>query len=262
MTAIDLFAGVGGWDLAAREFGIDPLGIEIDEAACATRDAAGLRTLRADLLTLKPFGPCDLLLASPPCQHFSASAPRRRVVSNKPYNIKRRNRWRAYSDQGPQLLRVPMEWASVTRPSRIAFEQVPNVLPTWQEYARELEGDGYFTWPGVLNVSDYGVPQDRPRAILLASTAAPVAPPQPHPWRGAVLHPTIVCNRRSKGGIVLGRSLKQGGKAIPFSEAGAIQGFPLNYPWQGGVEAKSRQIGNPIPPPFATALIGAALKGA
>ena len=44
---LDLFAGPGGWDCAATELGLDPLGIEYDDNACATRKAAGLRTLQA-----------------------------------------------------------------------------------------------------------------------------------------------------------------------------------------------------------------------
>lgn len=63
MTVIDLFAGMGGWDLAARELGLDPLGIEHNPDACATREAAGLRTLQADIATLDPagFAPCDVM---------------------------------------------------------------------------------------------------------------------------------------------------------------------------------------------------------
>lgn len=33
MNAVDLFAGPGGWDVGARELGLDPLGIELDDAA-------------------------------------------------------------------------------------------------------------------------------------------------------------------------------------------------------------------------------------
>ncbi len=106
MTAVvDLFAGAGGIDLAARELGMDPLGIELDEAACATREAAGLRTLRADVAALDPLavaaamcgraaqhiGDCeeadrcgncdgtsagialDGLIGSPPCPTFSSA---------------------------------------------------------------------------------------------------------------------------------------------------------------------------------------------
>lgn len=105
LTVIDLFAGPGGWDLAARELGMDPLGIEWDDAACATRRAAGLSTVQADVAKLAPDAvvrdinalrradweqavadgytdptrpPVDLdasecwgLIASPPCQAWS-----------------------------------------------------------------------------------------------------------------------------------------------------------------------------------------------
>lgn len=40
MRAVDIFAGPGGWDVAARDLGIDVVGIEIDDSACDTREAA------------------------------------------------------------------------------------------------------------------------------------------------------------------------------------------------------------------------------
>lgn len=75
MTVVDLFAGMGGWDHAARQLGIDPLGVEHNPDACATREAAGLRTLQADIAELDPadFAPCEGLIASPPCQAFSVA---------------------------------------------------------------------------------------------------------------------------------------------------------------------------------------------
>jgi DNA (cytosine-5)-methyltransferase 1 len=42
MIADDLFAGAGGWDLAAAELGIHARGVENMKEARATRDAAGL----------------------------------------------------------------------------------------------------------------------------------------------------------------------------------------------------------------------------
>lgn len=70
---IDLFAGPGGLDVAVRSLGLDPLGIEFDDSACATREAAGLRTRQADVAALDPtdFAPCEGIIGSPPCPTFS-----------------------------------------------------------------------------------------------------------------------------------------------------------------------------------------------
>jgi len=75
IEAVDLFAGAGGWDVACNALGFNPLGIEIDVAACKTREAAGLRTLKADIAALDPldFAPCELCIASPPCPSFSSA---------------------------------------------------------------------------------------------------------------------------------------------------------------------------------------------
>lgn len=74
-ASIDVFAGAGGWDEGIADLGIRPLGIEWNADACATREAAGHRTLQADVSALDPseFAPCDLLIGSPPCPTFSAA---------------------------------------------------------------------------------------------------------------------------------------------------------------------------------------------
>jgi DNA (cytosine-5)-methyltransferase 1 len=64
---------------------------------------------------------------------------------------------------------VPLEWA--------AFEQVPSVLPLWKVYAMELRRFGWNVWAGKLNAADYGVPQTRERAVLIASAVRRVGPP-------------------------------------------------------------------------------------
>lgn len=64
---------------------------------------------------------------------------------------------------------IPLEWA--------AFEQVPSVLPLWKVYAIELRRFGWSVWTGILNAADYGVPQTRERAVLLASATRKVGPP-------------------------------------------------------------------------------------
>ncbi|MFG2970885.1 DNA cytosine methyltransferase [Streptomyces sp. NPDC048288] len=87
--------------------------------------------------------------------------------------------WALMGAEDPE---VPFEWA--------AFEQVPGVLPLWEVYAVELRRLGWSVWTGVLNAADFGVPQTRRRAILMASRVRKVVPPEPthyDPKRGAML---------------------------------------------------------------------------
>jgi len=155
------FLARGGWEVGARDLGLDPLGIEWDEYACATREAAGLRTLRADLSTLYPM-PCDGLIASPPCQDFSVAGKRAGLQGER-----------------GQLVYVPMRWIRAVRPTWIAMEQVPPVLPIWKLFRNELEAMGYRAWAGLLHAEQYGVPQTRTRAILMAHRDRVELPPTP-----------------------------------------------------------------------------------
>lgn len=188
MKAVDLFAGPGGWDFAATELGLDPLGIEWDDAACQTRAAAGLRTRKADVAALDPhdFVPCDVLLASPPCQAFSR-AGKREGIEDLPHVYEvalalaegrdpSEVQWR---DDRAALITEPLRWALALEPTYMAWEQVPDVLPFWRYCAGILEAAGWWTWTGVLEAERFGVPQTRERAILLASREGHVEPPRP-----------------------------------------------------------------------------------
>ena len=156
MRIVDLFAGPGGADLGIREALPDAeiVGVEWDQAACDTRRAAGLETVQADVSQLDPadFAPVDGMWASPPCQDFSMAGKRAGIDGER-----------------GMLIHEVMRWASILKPAWIACEQVPPALPVWQLFAHELRTMGYRAWAGVLNAADYGVPQTRKRAILMAS---------------------------------------------------------------------------------------------
>jgi len=162
---LDLFAGPGGWSEGLRSLGLHDVGIEWDAAACATRAAAGHLTVRADVAQypMERFaGRVEGLIASPPCQDFSLAG-------------KQAGR----SGEKGQLIDTVPVWVDALRPEWVACEQVPPALEVWEEFAVLFRSWGYSTWCGVLNAADYGVPQTRRRAYLLASRVGPALPPEP-----------------------------------------------------------------------------------
>ena len=213
---VDLFGGPGGWDVAAEALGLHPLGIEWDAAACATRKAAGHDTIQADVAAfdIAQLGAAVRgLIGSPPCTTFSAAGDqagnavmkllaaliRDLFAGNDTRDTHRAlmaetltgSEWGndvAAEKRAAKIRKAVTSAALVAEPARfihachpewVALEQVPAVLPLWQVYAAELRKMGYSTWCGKLNAADYGVPQTRERAILIASRVRRVARPEP-----------------------------------------------------------------------------------
>ncbi|UTI65624.1 DNA cytosine methyltransferase [Paraconexibacter antarcticus] len=198
MTVIDLFAGPGGWDLSAEAMGISPIGLEFDDNACATRRAAGLRTMQCDVAAVDLTDPVvgwpgtrvHGLIASPPCQAFSTAGKGagrgalgvyvealQRMADGDPMPIEELDA--ACGDPRGHLVLEPMRWALALNPEWIALEQVPPVLPLWEIMAVSLRKLGYSVWTGILSAEQYGVPQTRKRAILIASRTRTVSQPPP-----------------------------------------------------------------------------------
>jgi DNA (cytosine-5)-methyltransferase 1 len=61
----------------------------------------------------------------------------------------------------------------------VALEQVPTVLPVWEACAEVMREWGYEVKVEILNAEQYGVPQTRKRAILVARRGGPVHMPKP-----------------------------------------------------------------------------------
>ncbi|WP_083884201.1 DNA cytosine methyltransferase [Nocardia higoensis] len=182
---IDLFAGPGGLDVAARWLGITSVGIEVDQDACRTRVAAKIGTRHADvrdLSLLHEFPNARVLTGGPPCQTYSvagAGSGRKALdrvlgfVSRMDVEVDVLDELDSLDDPRTGLVLQPLRWAleaiRAERPFRtILLEQVPTVRPVWDAMAEALEKRGYAVDVDVLRTEAFGVPQTRRRAILIA----------------------------------------------------------------------------------------------
>ena len=81
-------------------------------------------------------------------------------------------------DDRGALMAEAVRYVDELRPNVLAFEQVPPVLVMWQAMVPWLRDRGYSVWTGIVNAADYGVPQTRRRAVLLARRdGRPAGPP-------------------------------------------------------------------------------------
>ena len=160
LTAIELCAGAGGQAIGLDQAGFEHVAaVEIDKHACATlrMNRPRWRVFEEDLRNFSGVGfrGVDLLAGGVPCPPFSIAGKQLGADDER--------------DLFPEALRLAAE----IRPSAVMLENVRGFASERFDKYREsilrrLKRMGYVPSWRVLNASDYGVPQLRPRFLLVA----------------------------------------------------------------------------------------------
>lgn len=163
---IDIFSGAGGLSLGAMAAGINiPIAIEKDPNAAKTfkRNHPDTKVITKDIIDVdiesldvkNPF----IVFGGPPCQGFSLSNSKTRNQDNK----------------NNKLYFEFVRFIKELKPQWFLFENVEGILSfnkgeTVKEIKRNFEELGYKVNYKILSASDYGVPQERNRFILIGNS--------------------------------------------------------------------------------------------
>jgi DNA (cytosine-5)-methyltransferase 1 len=191
-TAIDFFAGAGGLSEGFMRAGFRIL-LAVDQDPVAMRtyrlnhpQVPDDRALAEDIRNLDPARlrrlvgrrRLDVLLGAPPCQGYSTAGFRSKKV---------RTGYRLEADERNYLFEHLVAAALELRPRLFLMENVPGMqsarkenLSFLESAARMLEKGQFTTAIWRLNASAFGVPQDRIRYFLVASSEGqlPARPPE------------------------------------------------------------------------------------
>ncbi len=160
-TSIEICAGAGGQALGLEMAGFEHLSlVEIETIACQTlrHNRPDWNVINADVRQFSAasyFGEVDLFAGGVPCPPFSHAGKQLGQDDER--------------DLFPEALRLINE----CNPRAVLLENVrglldPKFRPYREEILKELYRMGYDCEWRVINASDHGVPQLRPRAILVA----------------------------------------------------------------------------------------------
>lgn len=284
LRGVDLFCGCGGFSTGVAAAGIDVIG-------AADCDAGALEVYRRNLPHVRQVVQTDLsadadafvsstaahetldvIFGSPPCQDFSNSGHHREADRAE--------------------LAVTFAEAVVAHGPRMALmENVPFMLrtATFQRICDLWTGAGYSVLVLLVNAAACGVPQDRRRCFVVATTArvdeadllthldgvpktgaptmadcldeehAAVYYVARNRWQPCVYDarrqsPTLRCNCLARKPKVYARrhdDFAADGHELNVGEAARIAGFPAHYFDQCSRAAAGRFIGNAVPPGLA-----------
>ena len=298
-NSLEICAGAGGQALGLEKAGFSHLAlVEIEELACKTLlfNRPGWNVIRSDIRNFDPRQvnqEIDLLAGGVPCPPFSVAG---KQLGN---NDER--------DLFPEALRLIKQ----SNPKAILLENVRGLLDSKfdsyrSEILKQLKSLGYqYHWK-IINASDFGVAQLRPRSVLIAMKPKyfkhfvwPVKFEKTGNTVGEILYeemaslgwenvtkwrekankiaPTLVGGSKKHGGADLGptRAKKawellgvdakglgdsppvNGFNGLPrltLKMTAILQGFPLDWKFEGKKTPAYRQVGNAFPPPVAEAI--------
>lgn len=167
-VAIDLFCGIGGLTYGLTLAGINVIaGFDIDNSCKFAYEANNNAVFFDEDVTniqskeinkLYPKNSIRILVGCAPCQPFSRYSSRYRK------NGRKDNKW--------ELLYSFSRLANECLPEIISMENVPNLRneDVFNDFVTVLKKVGYYVTYQVVYCPDYGVPQNRKRLVLLAST--------------------------------------------------------------------------------------------
>lgn len=160
MTCLEICAGAGGQALGLEQSGFEPQAlVEIDSACCNTLrlNRPYWNIVEGDLRNFegKSFVGIDLLAGGVPCPPFSKAGKQLGKEDDR--------------DLFPEALRLVDE----CKPRAVMLENVRGFLDAvFEDYRgdlkRQLEKMGYVADWRLLNASDFGVSQLRPRVVIVA----------------------------------------------------------------------------------------------
>jgi DNA (cytosine-5)-methyltransferase 1 len=161
LTSVEICAGAGGQALGLEQAGFSHEAVvEIDAHACETlrrNRGAAWKIIEDDVANVdgRAFANVDLLAGGVPCPPFSIAGKQLGEDDDR--------------DLFPQALRLVEE----IRPRAVLLENVRGLATSRFDGYRaqvlaRLRALGYETWWGLVNASDHGVPQLRPRFVLVA----------------------------------------------------------------------------------------------
>lgn len=159
-TVLEICAGAGGQAIGLEKAGFEHAGaVEIEKIACETlkQNRPGWNVLETDVREVngRKFKGIDLLAGGVPCPPFSIAGKQLGPSDER--------------DLFPEALRLIEE----TKPRAAMLENVRGLAsPKFQDYRKKIISRlvklGFEVKWAVLNASSFGVPQLRPRFILVA----------------------------------------------------------------------------------------------